>query len=538
MHSSLIEKIEKLVATLATLLLVAVHVSMLVHTGALWRDEVNSLNVATLKSWCNVWQMNEYDSYPLLWHMVLRTWTFVGFGETDMGLRILGLIVGLGIIGALWWNAQNFGYGFPLVSILLFASNPTTIRIGNSLRAYGCGALLMLLLLGMIWKVVLNPTMKTCVIAATIALLAVQCLYYNSVLLLAISLGGLAVCYRNRSWKAAGVLITIGLVCAFSMLPYLDPISRAGKWHAMVKFPINFPWIAYRFNEAIATSGKPMTWVWLGLLLVALLYCYDRVVKSGFEKHDHDYDLALFVGVTLGTAIVGYFVFLRMVSFFTQSWYYLLIMGLLAVLIDAAISMLVRNNNGLRGIRLVLFVFVLVMISGNVVRASKVRQTNVDLVAQKLLETSTESDLIIIHPWWPGLTFERYYQGLTPWMTLPDISEHRIQRYDLVMEKMKEDHPNEDILEKARNTLQLGHTIWFVCDVSLLQQTGPPRYLPPAPNGPLGWHEGPYLLYWMRQVAYFMKSHAQTIEEIAVSAGTSVNEHENMRLYRVRVWRE
>jgi hypothetical protein len=52
------------------------------HAGPLWRDEISSLRAATM-----------------------RLWNFLDWGASDEGLRTLGLLIGLGVPGAIWLAA-------------------------------------------------------------------------------------------------------------------------------------------------------------------------------------------------------------------------------------------------------------------------------------------------------------------------------------------------------------------------------------------------------------------------------------------------
>ena len=47
------------------------------------------------------------------------------------------------------------------------------------------------------------------------------------------------------------------------------------------------------------------------------------------------------------------------------------------------------------------------------------RQTNMDLIASVLRERADAHDLIIVHPWTFGVSFDRQYSGPTPWTTVP-----------------------------------------------------------------------------------------------------------------------
>ena len=103
-----IDKAEKTVGYLALAWLVVLHFRVLNHAGALWRDEIDSVNISQLPSFSSIFNMSEYESYPILWLVILRCWYFLGLGTPDLSLRALGLIMGLGIIAALWWSARNF----------------------------------------------------------------------------------------------------------------------------------------------------------------------------------------------------------------------------------------------------------------------------------------------------------------------------------------------------------------------------------------------------------------------------------------------
>src|SRR5437899_633264 len=63
---------------------------------------------------------------------------------------------------------------------------------------------------------------------------------------------------------------------------------------------------------------------------------------------------------------------------------------------------------------------------------AQVRQTNVDLLAASLGERAAKDDLIVVTPWYMGITFERYYRGAAPWKTVPPLESHSFHRYDLI----------------------------------------------------------------------------------------------------------
>ena len=152
-REALIRKLEWTAALLVAALIVILHFVNWRHAGALWRDEAAAVNLALFPSLSEIWAHVEHESFPLLLTLLLRGWSAIGLGGSDLALRVFGLLVGLAVLAALWWNAWQFSASPPLISLLLFGLSGTTIRWGDSLRAYGLGVLLLLLALGLIWKV-------------------------------------------------------------------------------------------------------------------------------------------------------------------------------------------------------------------------------------------------------------------------------------------------------------------------------------------------------------------------------------------------
>ena len=137
-----------MVAVIGTVITTALHVTFGLNAGALWRDEVNSLNIATMSSFSELWSYLTFDSFPALFFVFLRGFAGLPAATSDIGLRLFGVAIGLLIIGAVWLNARWLRFGFPLISLALIGFNPMVICYGDSIRAYGLGMLLLLLTMG------------------------------------------------------------------------------------------------------------------------------------------------------------------------------------------------------------------------------------------------------------------------------------------------------------------------------------------------------------------------------------------------------
>src|SRR5580698_3533127 len=135
-------RFEWMAAALVTLAVFYLHVHFWQNAGALWRDEVNTINLAHTHSPA----LMTHDSFPILVPSLLSVQDSLGFGGTDSELRFMGMLLGLAIPAAFWIVARATGQP-PLFSLVLFGLNALFIRHGDSLRAYGLGSALIVLVL-------------------------------------------------------------------------------------------------------------------------------------------------------------------------------------------------------------------------------------------------------------------------------------------------------------------------------------------------------------------------------------------------------
>src|SRR5438105_15964067 len=96
-----LERCEFAAAILLTIFLLVCHFIFFLHAGPLWRDEISSLTLATKPTLSEFWKSLPLDPSPASYFLFLRLWHAIGLGESALGLRGLGLLIGLGLIGAL-----------------------------------------------------------------------------------------------------------------------------------------------------------------------------------------------------------------------------------------------------------------------------------------------------------------------------------------------------------------------------------------------------------------------------------------------------
>ena len=532
--SGTIAKVELAVALALTLFAVLLHITFFHHAGALWRDEISSVNLVNLGSLAEVVQQNHLDSFPVAWPVLLWTWVGVGLGENDLALRGLGLCIGLGVLGALWCCARRFDVRAPMLSLLLFALNPTLFVYGDSLRGYGLGTMMLLFALAAMWGLVEASTTRSIVCAGLIAIVAVQCMFPNAGMLLAISIGASVVCFRRGDMRAALAVLCIGICALVSLLPYLNTIAKHRAWTALVQVPLDLARMGTKFAEALGSARPSMIWIAGILFVFGVCVCFSRRWRDTRAVKD---GVLLYLGAAAVAALVLHAVYLLTLSVTTHPWYFLAPMGVVAVAIDAAVFAFVSDNRAARWVRVAGVVCVAAWVAPNLWSKAHTRMTNLDDVARELERGAAKDDLVVLTSWYAGVTVERYYRGAAPWVSVPDFEERHFQPYAAFKDKLSEPEPMKPVLDRISDTLRTGHNVWIVGGLPLLRPEEAPGELPPPPHPAVGWNESSYTRVWLRQVSRLLLSKAKGVQQVPLPTRAVVSEFESLPLTRIWGWR-
>ncbi|PYJ09648.1 MAG: hypothetical protein DME93_12520 [Verrucomicrobia bacterium] len=522
-------EIEWVIGALITVAGVYLHWVNFRSAGALWRDEAGVVRIATLPTIREMWSNVGHESCPILFPALLRTWSFT-VGGADPALRVMGFIVGLLVLGAVWLNGWFFHRSAPLVALSLLAVNASVVRWGDSLRAYGLASVLMLLALATGWRFAREPSLKRWLVAGLVAVISVQNLFQNSFLLLAVCAAAAAVRMRRRDFKNALAALAIGVPAAVSLLPYSAMIREAQDWSVLSQIGFLSPLIWTNLSLAMAPTLAWLRWLWIALAILAIARCVIRVLPDAAED-DAD-TAAFFAGTALMGALICFLIFLRLAKMPTQVWYFLPLTTFAAVCIDAALA---NWPARWQFWRCAFAILALVCLPG-ARELITYRQTNMDLVADVLRKRADAHDLIIVHPWTFGVSFDRQYSGPTPWTTVPPLADHRFHRYDLFKAKMILENPAQPVCDRIAATLHAGNHVWLIGDVPLSQT--PPPQIEPAPNNPWGWLDDPYSDVWGAQIGYFVAIHATEGEVVPIPSSNPVSPLENVQVVSVAGWQE
>lgn len=522
---------EMFAATGISLMSVGLHLLFLSQAGGLWRDEANTVQVATMPSLGELWQELTHDSFPALYPVLLRLWSGVGMGGADLGVRCFGFLVGVGILAATWRAARDFGLRGPLISLTLIAGNLAFICWGDSIRAYGLGGLLVILLVGRTWAFVLRPTPIRFALASLVALLCVQCVFQSAFLVAAVCVAASLVCFRRARNQAGWATLFIGAPAALSLLPYYGPITKSQQWFVVEKTGFNGRLGWHTFSTAMDSPLFVGTILWIGLLLLAVFLGLAVLEKRKSRRDELTDDLPLYGAVAALVGGIGFFIFAVLAGLPTQPWYWLLILAFFAVCIEAVL--------GRRLLRLGIWgvgacAGVAVLSAATTLPQINSRMTKMDEVARHLNQQAGAEDLIVVYPWYNGVSFQRYYGGKAAWTTLPELGDHRVHRYDLLKVRLQEIDPVQPVIDRVRQVMSAGGKIWVVGALPppLPGETQPPR-LPPAPESPTGWFDEPYTYAWGRQFEFFLRSHAREATTVEIGVGRRYSMYEDVPLVEI-----
>jgi hypothetical protein len=518
-------RLEWLLAALLLVGLVGMHVEFARNAGGLWRDEAHTARLAMQTGSLEELRFgHERDSFPVLSTLVLKGWMSTEWGASDTGLRSFGALVGLGILAAFALAAHQLGGQTPLIAWVLLGLSPLLIRVGDSIRAYGLGLLLVLLTLPAVWRVVRAPTPRAVALAAVLSILSVQCLYQNAPLLLGMGLGGAAACLSNGQARRAAGVLGIGVLAALSMLPYLEIIETASEWGVLVQTPTGSAEIQATLLAALSSPSGLASEAWIAAGLSA-------AVVAGFARRAVSLarDQALFCVATILVGSLSYVLLLLTASAHMQPWYFLPPLVIAAACLNGVLG----AGRGAFAVlaRVAVALVVAALLAPDAWRALQPRQTNIDLIAAKLEEGAAPGDLIVVTPWYLGIGFDYYYEGRAPWTPLPPLSDRSLHRFDLLKAELAKPDPIGPVLAQIEDALGAGQAVWVV---GKLPSTGThaPDPLGAAPHPVHGWAIGAWEASWARRTAHLLASKGARGTPQPVAPLERVQPLENVRLTR------
>lgn len=459
---SSLQSLEFSAALVLTGVIILLHIVRLVDAGGLWRDEAAIAQLATLPSLMGIIHNFPHEAFPPLFPIGVRGVAWLA-NNSDQGFRVYGFLVGLSITGAIWFTVWTVRGRVPLLALALLGFNASFIQWTDSLRGYGIGTFFIILTVGLVWRAAERPGRWRLGWAALSATGSVQMLLHNPMLIFAICASAAAVATWRGSIRRGGAVVGVGLIAGLSLLPFAGILCGGREWDTLVRTDISFGSLFFKLCHALSASGWSNAWLWGLSVIAALSFACRCLVRGGVPISESDKRFLAFSVLALALGVVGYFSFLRILSYPTLDWYYLALMGFAAVLVDCMLA--TPQAGGVRKSRLALALLIGMTSLPLSWTKAQVRQTNVDAIARKLQRDAVAGDFIVVCPWYNGISFARYYNGTPAWMTVPAIGFHKFHRFDLIQAEMAsqdQSQPIRPVLKNIDEALQQGHRVWVV----------------------------------------------------------------------------
>ncbi len=532
MNPKFIRYAEWIVAVLISALVLFLLFVRVTHAGALWRDECDSLELARMPTFADIAHNLKFTSFPILFPTVVRVFTSV-FGTSDGSLRCFGFAVGASLLAVTWFNARFRG-DVPLILPALVGLNVTFLTVGTWVRGYGLGSVLVTLSFGLTLLFVAHPTMFRLIWMFVCCIASMQSLYFPAAVIPAFLLAAFAVCLFRRQFKWSLALCAVAAICALSYVPKFLTYFEIRDWVVALQRKTTATELWREFMLACGGPPGAAPWIWLGILTVSMVAAV-WIIADRSRREAGVGDLLAFTVIAIGLALPMYFVFLWRLHNIPETRYYLTLLCVLAAGAELIIGLL-SHFAWVRMARLILVIVLAAVLP--VFSWPKIieRETNLDLLARNLQAYARDGDLIIVNRWFLAPGFSWYYHGQARWMTLPELSEKRIHRYDLLIAKMQTPDALGDIRSAISETLQSGNRVWLVGGAQVSQE-GQPFILGPAPDPQFGWDSGMYDYSWATQLGAFLKQHVID-GEVVLSPMSGINQNENVPLLIGRGWRD
>jgi hypothetical protein len=524
-------------------LIAVLHVVLFQRSGAFWRDECSSILLAHAPSWPEMWRGLNTDSFPGLFVSVLRVWIQAGPGASDVGIRLLGILISIGTIVSVVGSCRAMQVKAPVLALVLLGLNPTIFYAGTSIRAYGLAALLIVACFGLFWRVATQPTRWNLVSAFLFSVLSIHSNYQNCYLLFGIGTAAAVVAAGNRKFLRSGLILATCFVAALTMLVYQPIIAAYRRELIISNFQLSLAQIGGTLKQALSEGNLLVLAAWIALTVSLLVFLVLRGVQiSRAAGESTAPSPILYCLLTLLVSAITGIAFFKYNGMFPFVWHYVPFVALCAVGVECGIQN-ERYSPWISSGKIVVAVILAAACFPAVWSTAHLRRTNMDKIAAHLESLARPDDVILVNPFWLRPSFKKYYRGPVFWRIVPvDPSDRNVAWHAneasirTIMAKSDSIRPT---LEVVQATLSKGGRVWIVGGVELLPPNTKPPELIPAPHPQFGWDNNAYTQIWSLHLGYFLQQHAANLHVPLQpeKEGVCPMYMENRPLFLIEGWR-
>ncbi len=204
---------------------------------SLWSDEGNSVALAR-RGFMEIAQRTAFDIHPPLYYWLLKIWLTI-FGDSEMALRSLSAILGVGLVGLSGWLGQRlFSLRVGLIAAFLAVFAPLQIYYAQEARMYMLLAFLCTATVSLAWELRTAPTARLWGIAYIATVTAGLYTHYAYPLILGViglTIVGQASCLFKKDRQDACSTMRFIIYTLIAWLFYLPWIPTA--WRQLTTWP-------------------------------------------------------------------------------------------------------------------------------------------------------------------------------------------------------------------------------------------------------------------------------------------------------------
>jgi hypothetical protein len=524
-------------------IILVLHILIYQHSGAFWRDECSSILLAHAPSWKEMWGNLIHDSFPGLFSSILRAWILAGPGANDAGIRLLGILISLGVVGAVVWSCRGMQVRMPILAITLAGINATMFYTNTSIRAYGLASALIVACFSLFWRVATKPTRWNMALAFLFGLLSIHANYHNSYLFFGIGIAAAAVAAANRNFRRSLIILAMCATSALTMLIYTPIIAAYRSEIIIAQIQVSTLQAIDALNQALSGGSYFAETIWIILAIVLLILCVLPRIQNTRTKPTSSVLLPTFYCLlTVAISVIASIFFLKENALLPYPWHYVPFVALCAAAAECGIRS-ERYDKWLSPGKIAAAVIFSAISLPAIWDAAHLRRTNMDVIAAYLEAKAAKEDIILINPYSLRPSFKKYYQGPVSWSIVPSDPDNANAAWhaDGVSIKtimMKPDSIRPTI-ELVQNTLSRGGRVWIVGPMNLPPLDARLPELIPAPHPQYGWYSGAYMEIWAQHLGRFFQQHAVARHQLPVDVDEKrLWDLEKPPLYVVEGWRQ
>jgi hypothetical protein len=371
------------------------------------------------------------------------------------------------------------------------------------------------------------------VIAIVAGVVSVQLSFFNASALFAMCTAGAVVCLLRKDFRSTVNVILIGSIAAISLAPYAVTAHSVSPWIEWMQrvptFTVGrfFGMLAQAFGSGGLVAFTIFFVLFIATALRAVLilaHPTDPFIPAARKE------MVVYSGVVVLVSALALFLFLKVLRYRSEPWYYLTFLALAAIFISGALLGSERSP----AFRIAGVAMTLILVAAQVPNAwhiATTRVTNADVAAKYLSNEARSDDFILVYEWYFGITFNRYYSGRAPWITIPPVADHSTHNFDIPERELQTNPPTRlgPTMEDLDFALRRGNRILIVTPTafwdSALVRTGEMHPV------------GRYHIAWMKSVGGFLRAHADTIRRIPIRSPGAVTGYEDVQVFEASGWK-